>query len=71
MFVVFCVGSGLLRRADHSCLEDSYRVCLIACDVGTSRMWKPRPDVGCCATKEEIVTVDSAAFCSAPTRPPP
>ena len=39
MFVVYCVGKGPLRRADHSCREVLKSVCvyLIACVVEISK----------------------------------
>jgi hypothetical protein len=36
--------------------EECYRlcVCLIVCDVETSTVRRPRPELGCCATRKEI-----------------
>jgi hypothetical protein len=56
-FVVCCVGSSLCdkliilsgRPTGRACVC----VCLILCDLEASTMRQPRPDLGCCATKEK------------------
>ena len=58
---VFCVGRGLCDELITRS-EDSYRararvcvcvcvMCLIVCDLHTSTMRQPRPQLGCCATE--------------------
>jgi hypothetical protein len=55
LFVVFCVGSGLcdwlITRP-----EQSYRlcVCLTVCDLETSTVRRPSPEVGCWVTERII-----------------
>jgi hypothetical protein len=55
VFVVCCVGSDLchelITRAEESHLVC---VCLILCDLETSKMGRPRPEFGCCATEKEM-----------------
>jgi hypothetical protein len=61
-----CVGSGLCDELISSA-EKSYRcvcvcvyvcvcvcvcVCLILCALETSKMRRPRPDLGCCTTEK-------------------
>jgi hypothetical protein len=58
MFVccVFCVGSDhcdkLITRS-----EESYRVCLIVCDLETSTMELYSPDLGCCGTENMYIYI--------------
>jgi hypothetical protein len=57
------LGDGLITRS-----KKSYRlcVCLTACDLETSRMRRPSPHFGCCATKKKVrFTPD--VFCAAVT----
>jgi hypothetical protein len=51
---LFCVCSGLCDELiPHS--EESYRLCMFVCDLGTSTMTHSRPQLGCCVTgKTEI-----------------
>ena len=46
-----------MRRGDHSFTRilPGVCVCVCVCDLETSRMWRSRPELGCCATegKEE------------------
>jgi hypothetical protein len=41
-------------------------VCVCVCDPDTSRMIRPRPDLGCCATKKKLFYLSApfaAVFC--------
>ena len=52
VFVVCCVGSDLCDKLiTHS--EEPYCVC----DLEISTMRWPRPDMGCCATKQKAATI--------------
>jgi hypothetical protein len=54
MFVccVCCVGSSLCEELITRS-EESYRVCLIVCDLETSNVRRPRPDWGSYATQKK------------------
>jgi hypothetical protein len=47
-----------MRLADHSFrgVLPGVCVCLIVCDLETSKMRRPRPDLGCSATRRIIST---------------
>jgi len=62
-----------MRGADHlfGGVLPGLCVCLIVCDVETSTVRWPKPDLGSCAAEEKNATVTSAAFNWAPTHPPP
>jgi len=49
VFVVCCVGSGLCDELVHRILTGY--VYLIACDLETSTVRRPRPHSGCCGTE--------------------
>jgi len=56
-FAVCCVGSGLCDGLIPR-PGGSYRVCvficLIVCNLGTSTMGQPRPELGCCGTDSKV-----------------
>jgi hypothetical protein len=51
-------GRGLWDKL-ITCSEESYWlcVCLIVCDLETSVMRQPRPELGCCATGRECCII--------------
>ena len=50
LLAVFCVGRDRpLRRADPSFRGALPCVCVCLCHLETSTMWRPRPELGCCA----------------------
>jgi len=55
VFVVHCIGSSLCDE-----LITTYQVfmcvCLIVCELGTSTMWQPKPNLGCGTTHMRIHT---------------
>ena len=50
VFFVCCVGSDLCHELITR-PEESYRVCLILCNLKTSTNVCPKSDLGCCTTK--------------------
>jgi hypothetical protein len=45
--------------------EEAYRLCecVIVCDLETSRMRRPRPELGCCATGKKSCITTERALC--------
>jgi len=72
VFAVICVCS-VLRGGLITRLEDSYRLCLIMCDLKTSTMRRPGPELGSCATDKSnhnfftetctVSEITSSIFC--------
>jgi hypothetical protein len=52
MFVTCSVGSGLCDELIRTLL--SVCVCLIVCDLETSTMRRPGPELGCSATEKDV-----------------
>jgi hypothetical protein len=63
MFIscVCCVGSGLCDELIPRS-EESYRVCvcLIVCDLETSKIRRSRPELDCCAKKKYITSNETS-----------
>ena len=57
MFVCL-IGGDLCDELINS-PEDSYRAYMSVCDLETSTMRRPRPDLGCCTIKRVISTLIS------------
>ena len=53
MFLVCCVGSGLCKDLSTRS-EESYRMCVSMCDLGTSTVRWLRPELGCSAREKKI-----------------
>ena len=49
--VVCCVGSGHCGELFTSSEESTGSLCQIVCDLETSTVRRPCPDLGCCTTK--------------------
>jgi len=62
VFVLCCVGSGL---SDELIIRSDEPKCLNVCDLQTSAMKRPRPELGCCTTEKEMCVV---LFQMKPTR---
>ena len=54
MFVLCRVGRGL---CDELIIRSDEPNCLNVCDLETSAMKRPRPELGCCTTEKEMCVV--------------
>jgi len=54
VFVVCCVGSGLCGEPITTSETSNGCLCLNVCDLKTSKMRRPKPNLGYCATKKSL-----------------